>query len=56
VETQVFDVLKRLENQVRFSFWEKFDDAHSVVRFATSWATPPENIDKLMKLMDEANS
>lgn len=50
------DVLKRLESQVRFSFWEKFDDAHSVVRFATSWATPPENIDKLMKLMDEANS
>ena len=47
------DVLKRLEPQVRFSFWEKYDDAHSVVRFATSWATPPENIDKLMKLMDE---
>ena len=45
--------LSELSDHVGYGFWEKYDDAHSVVRFATSWATPPENIDKLMKLMDE---
>ncbi len=43
--------MKVLQEQVRFSFWEKLDDTHTVVRFATSWATPKENIDKLMKLL-----
>ena len=40
-----------LQKQVRCCFWEKPDDTHTVVRFATSWATPKENIDKLMKLL-----
>ncbi len=43
--------MKVLQEQVRFSFWEKLDDTHTVVRFATSWATPKENIDKLMELL-----
>ena len=46
--------LSRLEPNVRYSYWQKYDDAHSVVRFATSWATPPENIDALMALLDAA--
>ena len=44
--------MKALEKQVRFSFWEKVDDDHSVVRFATSWATRKEDVDKLFKLLD----
>ena len=40
-----------LQKQVRCCFWEKTDDTHTVVRFATSWATPKENIDELMKLL-----
>ena len=40
-----------LQKQVRCCFWEKPDDTHTVVRFATSWATPKENIDKLMELL-----
>lgn len=40
-----------LQKQVRCCFWEKTDDTHTVVRFATSWATPKENIDKLMELL-----
>ena len=40
-----------LQKQVRCCFWEKPDDTHTVVRFATSWATPKENIDELMKLL-----
>ena len=48
------DLLARIQNEVRYSFWEKYDDAHSVVRFATSWATPRENIHQLMSILDKA--
>lgn len=47
--------LERLSREVRSSYWEKYDDTHSVVRFATSWFTPPENVDALMRLLDEDN-
>lgn len=43
--------LKRLEEQVAFSFWEKYDDTHTVVRFATSWATTDEEIEALIELL-----
>ncbi|MBR5111430.1 MAG: aminotransferase class I/II-fold pyridoxal phosphate-dependent enzyme [Clostridia bacterium] len=45
--------LARLESSVRYSFWQKYDAESSVVRFATSWATKPENVDRLMALLDE---
>lgn len=53
---QQFIVLKdedmmRLEKHVKFSFWEKPDEDHTVVRFATSWATKKEDIEELMKLL-----
>lgn len=47
--------LERLSKEVRSSYWEKYDAEHSVVRFATSWFTPPENVDALMRLLDEDN-
>lgn len=43
--------MERLRKHVDFSFWEKYDDTHTVVRFATSWATTPESIDALMALL-----
>ena len=43
--------LKELESKVRFSLWEKYDENHTVVRFATSWATKKENIDYLKSLL-----
>ncbi len=33
------DAMARLAERVSFSFWEKYDDARTVVRFATSWST-----------------
>ncbi len=48
--------MKELEKQVGFSFWEKYDDTHTVVRFATSWATPQENIDFLNEIITAASS
>ena len=43
--------MARLKEQVAFSFWEKYDDSHTVVRFATSWATTPEKVAALAALL-----
>ncbi|MGN0251043.1 MAG: threonine aldolase family protein [Oliverpabstia sp.] len=42
-----------LKKSVNFSYWEKVDEDHTVVRFATSWATTKEEIEALMQLLDE---
>ena len=44
--------MRGLEKKVRFSYWQPFDQDHSVVRFATSWATRPQDVDALMALLD----
>lgn len=43
--------LERLKKHVAFSFWEKPDDEHTVVRLATSWATTEAEIAQLMELL-----
>lgn len=43
--------LAQLEQQVAVSFWVKVDDSHTAVRFATSWATRPEDVEALIKLL-----
>ena len=43
--------IKKLRESVAFSFWDRFDDENSIVRFCTSWATKPESIDELAKLL-----
>ena len=46
---------ERLAKLVRYSRWEKPDAAHTVVRFATSWATTPEMLDELDRLLVAQN-
>ncbi len=53
---QIFVVLSNeqlaaLEGKAKFGFWEKYDDTHTVVRIATSWATKMEEIMQLIELM-----
>ncbi len=43
--------MKELAKHVVFSFIEKLDDTHAVVRFCTSWATKKENVAKLEELL-----
>ena len=43
--------MDELAKNVVFSFWETLDANHTVVRFATSWATQPEAIDQLLNLL-----
>ncbi len=45
------DRLERLKKQVNVSFWERADEGHTVVRFATSWATTMEEIEALEELL-----
>ncbi len=46
-------VVNGLKSHFSFSIIEPFGKDKMVVRFCTSWATPKENIDKLIKKIDE---
>lgn len=41
----------RLERQVAMCYWERVDETHTAMRFATSWATLPEDVDALISLL-----
>lgn len=43
--------LERLSEKVCCEFWEKADEAHSVVRFAVSWATTERDIEALAAII-----
>ncbi len=45
------DRMNKLREKVVFSFWEKYDDTHSVIRLATSWSTTKEDLEELRKLL-----
>lgn len=45
------DKLELLKGKVGYSFWEKADDNHTVIRLATSWSTKPEDIEALRELL-----
>ncbi len=48
LENQKMDTLKE---KVAFSFWEPYDETHTVVRFATSWATTKEDLEALRAIL-----
>lgn len=43
--------IEELRKKATFETWGIFDDKHSIVRFATSWATKEEHIQELIKLL-----
>ena len=47
-----FTAIEKLKEQFSFEFWEKYDENSAVVRFCTSWATKPEDVDKLLAVID----
>ncbi len=56
VTNQIFIILENekaeeLKKHVSFGFWEKYDDTHTVYRFASSWATTDADIDALAGLL-----
>ena len=42
---------ERLKREVSYSFWEKPDEDHTVIRLATSWATTKEQVDELIQVI-----
>lgn len=53
---QIFIILENkkkeeIEKEVRVSFWEALDENHTVVRFATSWATTSENLSRVIEIL-----
>ena len=45
--------MERLKKEVNFSFWETLDESHTIVRFATSWATTKEDVEALRRVLKE---
>ena len=43
--------MNKLNEKVVFCFWEKYDENHTVVRFATSWATKMDDVEKLEEIL-----
>lgn len=44
--------LERFEQLgIVYSFWEKYDEQHTVIRLATSWSTRPEELTELKTLL-----
>ena len=43
--------IRELSPLVRFEIWERIDDTHCAVRFATSWATTAADIEALEKII-----
>ena len=43
--------MQELAQRVAFSFWEALDEDHTVVRFATSWATEDEELTELERCL-----
>ena len=45
-------LLERLADRLTYSFWQPLGGDSSVVRLATSWATAPEDVEGLFKVLD----
>ena len=48
--------MERLAKQVEFGFWEAYDDTHTIIRFATSWATREEDVNALCRILRECTA
>lgn len=42
---------KELQEKVKVTYWEKYDDNHTVIRLVTSWATKEENLETLLSII-----
>ncbi len=45
--------IEKLKEKVAFSFWEKTDETHTVIRFVTGWSTTEEDLATLAAALDE---
>ncbi len=50
------EIYKRLQKNVALSFWSKYDETHTVVRFATSWSTTEKDLEELAEFLKASRS
>lgn len=43
--------LEKFGEMIEYSFWEKYDDTHTVIRLATDWGTTEDAVAELVKLL-----
>ena len=41
--------LERFAEKAAYSFWEKYDEDHTVIRLATDWATSEQEVEALIQ-------
>ena len=46
------EMYHRIQERAALSFWEKYDESHTVVRFATSWSTTEEELEELNEILE----
>jgi threonine aldolase len=46
--------MQLLSENVGFSFWERYDDNHTVIRLATSWASKEEDVTELIEILSSS--
>lgn len=45
------DVLESWKEKIAYSFWEKYDEAHTVIRLATDWGTTDAETQALIDVL-----
>lgn len=45
------ETIEHLSQKVQFSFWEKYDETHTIIRFVTSWSTTCSDLDELESIL-----
>jgi threonine aldolase len=45
------EYLKEFGEKVAYTFWEKYDDTHTVIRLATDWGTADADVDALIDIL-----
>ena len=43
--------LEDLKNSLSYGFWEKYDETHTIIRIATSWATTKDDVEMLKEIL-----
>ena len=49
-------IVDKLKDKAAFSFWEKYDETHTVVRFATSWSTTKEDLERFKEILADLSN
>ncbi|MBQ7422139.1 MAG: amino acid lyase [Prevotella sp.] len=45
------DEVERLDSEVLFTHWGRYDEGHTICRFVTSWSTTDEELDELQRIL-----